>query len=185
MVIRRTGQRTPTWRYDPREFLKQPRLFAGLSAAEKLVNILASWELCHAHDNKDCIGRCLDWRSGRPRHGDCKCSVLLSAAAAIRLRLWRANLERLPAGLHGAGRRLCAVSRSQRRRMAVHQATPSKAVIVHPIQVRSAARRADGMATELERTRAQRYLLGSQFGRLLGGPRAMPEFCRGNFALRM
>lgn len=63
---------------------------------------------------------------------------------------------------------------------AVRRATPSKAVIVHPIQVRSAARRADGMATELERTRAQRYLLGAQFGRLLGGPRAMPEFCRGN-----
>jgi len=38
---------------------------------------------------------------------------------------------------------------------AVRRATPSKAVIVHPIQVRSAARRADGMATEIKRTQAQ------------------------------
>ena len=41
-------------------------------------------------------------RHRRQRDGECS---ILSAAATIRLRLWRANLERLPAGLYGAGRR--------------------------------------------------------------------------------
>ena len=40
---------------------------------------------------------------------------------------------------------------------AVRRATPSKAVVAHPIKVRSADRGADGMATELTRTRVQRY----------------------------
>jgi hypothetical protein len=40
---------------------------------------------------------------------------------------------------------------------AVRRATPSKAVVVRPIKVRSADRRAEGMATELTRTRVQRY----------------------------
>jgi len=42
-------------------------------------------------------------------------------SAAIRLRLWRANLERLSAGLHRAGRQLCAVSRTHRRLHPVEQ----------------------------------------------------------------
>jgi hypothetical protein len=37
------------------------------------------------------------------------------------------------------------------------------------------------MATEFERTQAQRYRLGKLFGR----PAAKPEFCRENFALQM
>jgi hypothetical protein len=56
-----------------------------------------SWEF--AHDNKDCIGKRLDWRSSRRRHWDGECSIL--PTAAVRLRLWRANLERLPAGAYG------------------------------------------------------------------------------------
>jgi hypothetical protein len=41
-----------------------------------------------------------------------------SAAVRLWLRQWLANLERLPAGLYGARRRLSALSRSRRRRMA-------------------------------------------------------------------
>lgn len=41
-----------------------------------------------------------------------------SAAVRLWLRQWLANLERLPAGLYGARRRLSALSRSRRRRLA-------------------------------------------------------------------
>jgi len=60
-------------------------------------------------------------------------------------------------------------------------ATRCRAVAVHPIKVQSATHHADGMATEFERTQAQRYRLGKLFGR----PAAKPEFCRENFALQM
>jgi hypothetical protein len=42
---------------------------------------------------------------------------------------------------------------------AVRRATRCKAAVVHPIAVQSAARLADGMATELTRPQTQRYPL--------------------------
>jgi hypothetical protein len=72
--------------------------------------------------------------------------------------------------------------------MAARPATRCRAATAHPIKVRSAAPRADGMAIEFKRTQARRYLLGSLvirlLGRLLGRPHARPEFCRENFVLR-
>jgi hypothetical protein len=55
---------------------------------------------------------------------------------------------------------------------AVRRATPSKAVVVRPIKVRSADRRAEGMATELTRTRVQRYAVVGLSRRIL--PRKLP-----------
>src|SRR5947208_16851620 len=63
------------------------------------------------------IGRC-----SHRQHGGSQCTVLLPAAwiwsAAVWLRQWLANWERLPAGLYGARRLLSALSRFRRRRMA-------------------------------------------------------------------
>jgi len=66
----------------------------------------------HGHDSKDDIGRRFYRRRTRTKRHDGTRSIRLSAVR------WLADLERLPAGLHGAGWQLCAISRSRWRRLA-------------------------------------------------------------------
>src|SRR5262249_40593741 len=116
----------------------------------------------HAHDNKDCVGRCLDGQQS------------LVVQRLRMLSIIRRHTVTAMAGQPGtAVRRGYTVQAATVRRIedppevdgvlgtAVRQATRYRAAIVRPIKVRSAAiRDADGTAIKLKLTPAQRYLFG-------------------------
>jgi hypothetical protein len=116
--------------------------------------------------------------------GTCECSILLPPTA-LRLR-WRANLERLSAGLHGTGRQLRTLSRSRRRRMEyLERLSAGLHRTGRQLRTLSRSNRLPAATMVWLLNSSGRRLSPYLIGRRLADPSAMPGFCRENFPLRM
>src|SRR6516225_1612579 len=103
---------------------------------------------------------------------------------ALRLRRWRANLERLSVGLHGTGRKLRTLSRSRRRRM---EYLERLSAVLHrtgrQLRTLSRSNRLPAAPMVWLLNASSRRLSAYLIGRRLADPSAMPGFCRENFPL--